>query len=158
MKTKITLLLAILFTTISFAQTSDTEKPQANSQEITTDEAEPIGYNHVDVPPLAPNCKTKWKLEKRQTCTREFINGYINRKLNTDLVSELGLTGFVKIEVTFTIDKEGRSKNISATGGPEIMNQNAVEVIETLPQLSPAMNNGELVEVFYKVPIAFSIN
>jgi protein TonB len=158
MKFKIILLLAIFFTTLSFAQTDNIEKTQTNTLKVKATETEPMGYNRVEMPPLALNCKTKWKLEKRQKCTREFINDYINRKLNTKLVSELGLTGFFKIDITFTIDKDGKTKNISATGGPEIMNLNAEEVIQTLPQLSPAMHKGELVEVFYKVPVAFQIN
>jgi protein TonB len=157
MKTKIIFLLIIQFTTFCFAQTVEAEKLLTNTEEVKAVESEPMPYNRVELPPLAPNCKEKWKPEKKQKCTREFINSYINRRLNTDLVSELGLTGFFRIDLTFTIDKEGKSKNISATGGPEIMNQNAMEVIQTLPQLTPAMHNGELVEVYYKVPIAFSI-
>ncbi len=157
MKTKITLLLAIFFAAISFAQNSETEKPQTISEKVTASEPEPMPFKLADVPPLAPDCKAKWKVEKQQKCTQIFISSHVNRKFNTELVSELGLTGRIKIDVTFTIDKEGKPKNISATGGPEIMNQHAVEVIEILPRLTPAMHNGEVVEVSYNMPIVFDI-
>lgn len=157
MKTKITLLLAILIATISFAQTSKTEKPQAVTQDVTTNEAEPVPFQLVEIPPLAPKCKTKWKVEKQKKCTSRFISDHVNRKFNTNLVSELGLTGLIRIDIFFTIDKDGKPKNISAAGGPEIINQHAIEVIQNLPQLTPAMQNGELVEVAYKMPVVFQI-
>ena len=151
MKTKITLLFAFILTTISFAQTAETEI----STEATV--KEPIPFQIVEVPPLAPDCKVKWKVEKQKKCTLDFILNHVNRKLNTNLVSELGLTGFFRIDVTFTIDKEGKPKNVSASGGPEIMNQNAVEVIQALPTFTPAMHKGEAAEVYFKFPIAFDI-
>jgi len=157
MKTKITLLLSILLTTISFSQTNETEKPQTNTAKVTITEPQPIPFKLVEVPPLAPDCKAKWKLEKQQKCTLSYIFGHVNRKLNTDLVSEISLTGLISIDVTFTIDKEGNPKNITASGGPEVLNQNAIEVLQTLPQLAPGMHNGETVEVYLKFPIALDI-
>ncbi|MCZ4318926.1 energy transducer TonB [Aequorivita viscosa] len=157
MKTHISLLVLILLTTIGFAQTIIAEKPQIKTEEFTANEAKPMAFNLAEVLPLASGCKAKWKVEKQRECTRKFIMNHINRNLNTDLVSELGLTGFFKIDVSFTIDKAGNIKNISATGGPEIMNQNAVEVIKMLPQFTPAMHNGEMVAVYLKFPIAFDI-
>lgn len=157
MKTSITLLFAIFFTTISFAQTSEKGKPQTNSQETTTNEAEPIPFQLVEVPPLAPKCKPKWKVEKLRKCTSRFISDHVNRKFNTTLVSDLGLTGLIRIDITFVIDKEGKPKNISASGGPEIINQHAVEVIQNLPQLTPATQNDEVVEIAYKMPVVFEI-
>ena len=157
MRTKITLLLAIFFAAISFAQNSETEKPQTNSEKVTASEPEPMPFKFADVPPLAPDCKAKWKVEKQQKCTQIFISSHVNRKFNTELVSELGLTGRIKIDVTFTIDKEGKPKNISATGGPEIMNQHAVEVIKLLPQFQPALQEGKPIEVSYHLPVMFDI-
>ncbi|MCG2419333.1 energy transducer TonB [Aequorivita sp. F47161] len=157
MKTKAFLLFIMLLATIGFAQTGETEKQQINTEEISANEAEPMAFNLAEVPPLASGCKAKWKVEKQRECTRKFIMNHINRNLNTDLVSELGLTGFFKTDVSFTIDKAGNINNISAKGGPEIMNQNAVEVIKILPQFTPAMHNGEMVAVYLKFPIAFDI-
>lgn len=157
MKIKTTILLAIFFTAICFSQNTETETPQINTEKATATETQPMPFKLAEFPPLAPDCKEKWKIEKQQNCTRNFILNHVNRKLNTNLVSELGLTGFVRIDVTFTIDKEGNPKNISASGGPEILNQNAIEVLKTLPQLTPATHHGELVEIYLKFPVALDI-
>ena len=157
MKTKIILLLYIFLTTISFSQTIETEKTETYTEEVRVSEPKPIAFKLVDVPPLAPDCNAKWKLEKLQKCTLNYIFGHVNRKLNTDLVSELGLTGLIRIDVTFTIDKEGNPKDITASGGPEILNQNAIGVLQTLPQLIPAIHQGEIVEVYLKFPVALDI-
>lgn len=156
MKTKIIVLLALMLTTINLAQNTEIQTPVID-EVVSNVETQPVPFQLADVPPLARDCKTKWKLEKRQKCTRSFINNHVNQKFNTELVSELGLMGRIKIDVSFTIDKEGRPKNISATGGPEMMNLHAIEVIQILPQLSPAMHNGKLVEVAYRLPIVFDI-
>lgn len=92
MKIKTALLLAIFFTTICFSQTNETEKPQTNSEKVTASEPEPMPFKLADIPPLAPDCKAKWKVEKQQKCTQIFISSHVNRKFNTELVSELGLT------------------------------------------------------------------
>lgn len=157
MKTKILLFLLILLTTIGFAQTTETEKAQNDTEEISPNESEPIPFKLVEVPPLGPDCKAKWKREKQKDCTAKFIINHINRKFNTELASDLGLTGRIRIDVSFIIDKEGKSIYITATGGPDIMNQEAIEVIQKLPQLTPAMQNGKTVEVSYKLPILFDI-
>lgn len=155
MKSKILLFLLIQLPTINFAQTTETKKTQISTE--ITNETKPISFQLVEVPPLAPDCKAKWQVEKQQKCTRDFIVNHVNRKFNLELASDLDLTGRIRIDVSFIIDKEGKSVNIRATGGPEIMNQEAVEVIKKLPQLIPAMQNGKTVEVSYKLPILFYI-
>ncbi len=147
MKTKIVLLFSFLFTASIFAQ----------DIAIVKSKSEPIPFQLVEIPPLAPDCKVKWKIEKQKKCTKEFIINHVNRKFNVELAPELGLTGRIRIDVTFIIDKEGKPKDINATGGPEIMNQEAIEVIQNLPQLTPASQNGETVEIIYKLPILFDI-
>lgn len=66
MKTKITILFAILFISFSFSQTTEIDKPNENSVDVKSPQSEPMGYNRVEVPPLAPNCKAKWKSEKNK--------------------------------------------------------------------------------------------
>ncbi len=154
MKIKITLLLTILITTINFAQTTEIEKPETYT-EVKVSEPEPIPFQLVEIPPLAPDCKTKRKVEKQKKCFVDFIVKHFNRKFNTNLASDLGFTGRTRFEVDFIIDKEGKIKNITATGGPDIMNQHAVEVIKLLPQFTPALKEGKPIEVAYHLPVIF---
>ncbi len=140
-----------------------TEKPTSNELEfkepivIELNENEIIPFPIVDNPPLAPDCKTKWEVEKRKECTSSFIQHHVQKKFNTELAGDLGIVGKIRIELEFIIDKNGKVVNITATGGPELMNQNAMDVISILPNLEPATQNGEKVNVSYKLPILFHV-
>uniref|UniRef100_UPI00404AE245 energy transducer TonB n=1 Tax=Gelidibacter sp. TaxID=2018083 RepID=UPI00404AE245 len=114
-------------------------------------------FNEVENPPLAPECKSKWEVEKRKDCTNKYISMHVSRKFNTDLATQVDGTGKIRINIEFIIDVNGKPINISANGGPEIMNQNAIEVIGLLPDLKPGTKNGKPVNVLYKMPLIFQI-
>ena len=59
--------------------------------------------------------------------------------------------------IEFIIDTNGKPINITASGGPEIMNQNAIDVIGLLPNLRPGTKNGKPINVSYKMPLVFQI-
>jgi len=120
-------------------------------------ENEIVPFPIVDNPPLAPDCKTKWKVEKRKECLSDFIQHHVQRKFNTELAGDLGIVGRIRIDLEFVIDKNGKAVNITATGGPDLMNQNAIDVISILPNLEPATHNGKIVNVSYKLPILFYV-
>ena len=82
---------------------------------------------------------------------------HVNKNFNTELAGDLGISGKIRIEVNFIIDKNGDIINITAEGGPEVMNDNAVEVIASIPTLKPGMKNGEKVNVSYVLPILFQV-
>lgn len=111
------------------------------------DKSQIVEFNEAENPPLAPDCKSKWEVDKKKECTNKFIQRHVMRKFNTDLAAEVGLTGKVKIMIRFVIDTNGKAINITASGGPEVMNQNAIEVIEMLPNLKPATKDGEPINI-----------
>lgn len=121
------------------------------------DESQIIEFNKLENPPLAPDCKSKWDIEKRKKCTNKYINMHVARKFNTDLASEIGIKGKIKINIEFLIDTDGKPININANGGPEIMNKNAIEVIGLLPDLKPGTLNGKPINVLYKIPLIFQV-
>jgi len=133
----------------------DYSKAEIITKEI--DESKLIDFKEVEDPPLAPDCKSKWSVEKQKECTNKYIQRHVMRKFNTSLAGDVGLTGRVKIRIEFIIDTNGKPVNINATGGPEIMNQNAIEVIGLLPDLKPGMKDGEPINVSYKMPLIFQI-
>ncbi|WP_405293037.1 energy transducer TonB [Algibacter sp. Ld11] len=134
----------------------DYSKAEIETKEI--DESEIIEFKEVQNPPLAPDCKSKWDVEKRKECTTKFIQRHVMRKFNTDLASDVGLTGKIKIMINFIIDTNGKPVNIEATGGPDIMNKNAIEVIGLLPNLKPGMKDGKPINVSYKMPLTFQVH
>ena len=136
-------------------ETIDYSKAEIVNKEI--DESNVIEFKEVENPPLAPDCKSKWDVEKQKECTNKYIQRHVMRKFNTSLAGDVGLTGRVKIMIDFIIDTNGKVVNINATGGPEIMNQNAIEVIGLLPDLKPGMKDGKPINVSYKMPLIFQV-
>ena len=125
-----------------------------NAQSITNkeiNENDLIPFALIEIAPLAPYCKDK-------ACTSEYIQMHVQKKFNTDLANEVGISGKIRILVEFIIDVEGNPINIKASGGPEIMNQNAIDVIAVLPKLKPGMKDGQPINVSYKLPIFFQVN
>jgi hypothetical protein len=133
----------------------DYSKAKIITKEI--DEFKLIKFNEVENPPLAPDCKSKWDIEKRKKCTNKYIQMHVVRKFNIGLAADIGLTGKVKIMIEFVIDTNGKAININATGGPGIMNQNAIEVIGLLPDLKPGTKDGTPINVLYKMPLMFQV-
>ena len=142
------------------SKSEKTENVDYSKAEIITkniDESKIIDFKEIENPPLAPDCKSKWNVEKQKECTNKFIQRHVMRKFNTDLAGDVGLTGRIKIMIEFIIDTKGKPVNINATGGPEIMNQNAIDVIGLLPNLKPGIKDGEPINVSYKMPLIFQI-
>lgn len=79
------------------------------------------------------------------------------KKFDTNLMAEVDFEGLVTIETSFVIDTDGAVKDVFATGGPEIFNEQAVDVTEKLPFFIPGYLEGKEVEVSYSMPIRFQI-
>jgi hypothetical protein len=134
---------------------SQVENVDVVTREI--DEKDLIPFAVIENPPLAPDCKEKWNNEKKKECTSKYIQMHVARKFNTELASEVGISGKIRIMNEFVIDVEGNPINITASGGPEIMNQNAIDVIGVLPKLKPGMKDGKPINVSYKMPLLFQV-
>ena len=133
------------------------EDLNAQVAEVEVEVNDAVPFPVVDNPPLAPDCKSNWNLEKRKKCTQDFISNHLMRKFNTDLASEVGVSGKIRITIEFIIDTNGNVVNVTAKGGPDIMNENAIEVISSLPVLRPGTHKGQLVNVSYREPLLFQI-
>ncbi|CAH8282056.1 TonB-like protein [Mariniflexile fucanivorans] len=142
------------------SKSGKTESADYSKSEIITkeiDESQMVEFDLVENPPLAPECKSKWNVDKRKDCTSKYINMHLIRKFNTNLAQEANVTGRIRINIEFVIDINGKPINITANGGPKIMNENAIEVIGLLPNLKAGTKNGKPVNVLYKMPLVFQI-
>ena len=123
-----------------------------NAQNLTDKEInnrDIIPFALIENPPLAPYCIDK-------ECTSRFIQKQVERKFNTDLISEVGISGKIQVMIEFIIDIEGKPIKITANGGPEIINQNAIDVIADLPKFKPGMKDGKPINVSYVLPVFIS--
>lgn len=155
MKFKIILVATLLFGCLTNAQNLTDAKLMGERDGA---EATIIAFNEVENPPLARGCKSKWDVEKRKKCTKSFIEKHVIRNINPALAADVKLKGEVEILIDFVIDVNGKVIDVNATGGPEIMNQNAIEVVGLLPDLKPGTKDGKPVNVSYKMPLIISVS
>lgn len=144
MSYKTLFILLFLVSQVSLAQTAETK-------------SEAIAYSMVENPPLPPDCKAKWKLEKRKECTNKFVQTHLVQNFNQDLAAQSGVTGRIVIRINFDIDTQGNVTNVMAQDGPLVVNQHAIDVIKKLPQFTPGTQDGKPVAVSYNIPLAFYV-
>ena len=81
----------------------------------------------------------------------------MNRKFNTNLASDLGLSGRQRILVFFKIDKSGNVTQIQARAPHPGLEKEAKRVVGLLPKMQPGKQRGKPVTVPYSLPILFQV-
>jgi len=146
-------------TVIESTETDETEAVEVE-EIIEVEEAEEV---EEDVPfaiiedvPVYPGCKgDKAKL---RACLQEKITKHVNRKFNSELASDLGLSpGVKRIFVMFKIDKTGNITDVMARAPHKRLQEEAIRVVKLLPKMTPGKQRGRPVGVKYSLPIAFKV-
>ena len=127
---------------------------------IEIDEIEKNEFSKIESIPITENCKSLTDENEIKNCVINEIQSHINRKFDTGLAAELGLSaGKQKIIITFYISKSGEIVNISATASNEELREEGIRVINTLPNFyKGGMVNGKPVDVKYTVPITIIVS
>ena len=137
------LILLLFIPLVSFGQ-SETENNSKVPSEI------------IDNVPVYPGCKGS-ELKKRK-CMSEKIAKFVERKFNTDIAADLGLTGRQRIGIIFKIDTLGNITGVRARAPHPRLEKEAVRVINLLPKMKPGIKNGKPVIVPYSIPMIFQVN
>ncbi|MGB7786129.1 MAG: hypothetical protein WBL27_08525 [Salinimicrobium sp.] len=122
-------------------------------QELEPKPDQILTFEEVAQPPLAKACKRKKTVDEQRACTATYINMFVNRNFNTRMAAKL-VKGVVKMEAQFIIDTEGKVIEIYASGGPEKLNRHLEEILSSLNNFQPAMQDGKAVEVLYILPVS----
>ncbi len=126
--------------------------------EIEEDEEveEDVPFAIIEDVPVYPGCKgNKAKL---RACLQEKITKHVNRKFNSELASDLGLSpGVKRIFVMFKIDKTGNITDVMARAPHKRLQEEAIRVVKLLPKMTPGKQRGRPVGVKYSLPIAFKV-
>jgi len=119
--------------------------------------------NSLDVPfgvinqvPVFPGCEGGSAIEQRQ-CMSKKIAQHVNKNFNTDLASNLNLTGRQRINTMFKIDANGHVVDVRSRAPHPDLKAEAIRVIKTLPKFAPGEQNGKKVNVLYSLPIIFQV-
>ncbi len=145
---------------VASTETDDKEEIQ-EVEDIETEEVEEpdveIAFQFIQNPPIYPGCEGK-KGKALKDCMSKKIQKFVSRNFNTDIASDLGLSGErVKILTQFTIGKDGRVINIKARSKYKDLEKEAKRVISKLPRMKPGQQRNRPVKVTYNLPIVFLV-
>lgn len=120
------------------------------------DVEEDVPFAIIEDVPVYPGCKGD-KAKLRQ-CLQDKITRHVNKKFNSELASDLGLTpGVKRIFVMFKIDKTGNIVDVMARAPHKRLQEEAIRVVKLLPKMTPGKQRGRPVGVKYSLPIAFKV-
>ena len=115
-----------------------------------------VPFAVIENVPVFPGCDRGNNAKKRK-CMSEKIAKFVQRKFNTDLAGDLGLTGRQRISVIFKIDKSGNVTGVRARAPHPRLEKEAQRVINLLPKMQPGKQKGKAVIVTYSLPIIFQV-
>jgi len=141
---------------------------QANAQEdgevidmkpigqVTTDDSSTVPFAIIEKVPVYPGCEYAGSNSNKKMCMSKKINEHVNRKFNIAADTLLS-AGRYRISVNFKIDTKGRIVDVDARAPSELLEAEAIRVVQLLPQMSPGIQKGNPVKVSYSLPILFQL-
>ncbi|HMB99668.1 MAG TPA: energy transducer TonB [Flavobacteriaceae bacterium] len=145
-------------TVIESTETSQ-EEEIVEVEDVEVEEVEEdieVPFAVIENVPIYPGCESG-NNDAKKKCMSEKIAQFVNRKFNTDLASDLGLSGRQRINVVFKIDKTGNIVGVRARAPHPKLEQEAARVINLLPKMKPGKQRGKAVTVPYALPILFQV-
>lgn len=117
-------------------------------------------FEDVDVPfsviedvPVFPGCESAG--DKRK-CFNDMMNKHIKKNFRyPEIAQEMGVQG--RVNVMFTIQKDGSIGNIRYRGPDKNLEKEALRIINKLPKMTPGKQRGRAVRVPFSIPITFRL-
>ncbi|MGC1205374.1 MAG: energy transducer TonB [Flavobacteriaceae bacterium] len=138
---------------------ADQETEIVEVQEVQVEEVDEdieVPFAVIENVPVFPGCEGGNNQAKKD-CMSKKISDFVNKKFNTELASDLGLSGRQRINVIFKIDKTGNITGIRARAPHPGLEKEAARVIGLLPKMKPGKQRGKAVTVPYSLPIIFQV-
>ncbi|MBQ4818682.1 energy transducer TonB [Aquimarina sp. MMG016] len=123
----------------------------------TDEEIADVPFAVIENVPVFPGCEKAGGNAAKKKCMSDKVKKFVNRKFNTELGSELGLSGVNRIYVRFKIDKQGNIVGVQARGPHPRLEKEAQRVVKMLPKMTPGRQRGKAVGVLYSLPIVFQV-
>ncbi|MFL0354151.1 energy transducer TonB [Xanthomarina sp. GH4-25] len=145
-------------TVIESTETSQ-EEEIVEVEEVEVEEVEEdleVPFAVIENVPVFPGCESG-NNEDKKACMNEKLQKFIQKKFNTDLAGDLGLSGIQKISVFFKIDKTGDIVDVKARAPHPRLEEEAKRVVGMLPKMKPGKQRGKAVRVPYYLPIKFQV-
>jgi protein TonB len=138
---------------------TDQEEEIVEVDDVEVEEVEEdveVHFTVIENVPEYPGCEKGSNAQKRK-CMSDKITKFVQRKFNTDLAGDLGLTGKQRISVIFKIDKNGNVTGVRSRAPHPRLEKEAARVVNMLPKMKPGRQRGRSVVVSYTLPITFLV-
>jgi periplasmic protein TonB len=117
-------------------------------------------FEDIDVPfaviedvPVFPGCEGA---SDKRACFNEMMQAHIRKNFRyPEIAQEMGIQG--RVNVMFTIQKDGSIGNIRYRGPDKNLEAEALRIIEKLPKMTPGKQRGRPVRVPFSIPITFKL-
>lgn len=118
---------------------------------------EEIDAIFVEQVPIYPGCEGLSSNKMRRKCMSAKIGKLVGKRFDSNLASELGLTGKQRINVQFKIDKTGHVTQIKARAPHARLEKEAIKIINRIPRMIPGKQRNKNVTVIYTLPIVLQV-
>ena len=148
-------------TVIESTETDETEGVIVDTNDIIEVEeaeevVEDIPFILIENVPVFPGCKGNNKQLK--DCFTKNVTKHFGKNFDVNLANELGLhAGKKRMFVIFRIDKKGKVTDVRARGPHPRLEKEVVEIISSLPKMTPGKQRGIPVGVSYSIPVTFEV-
>ena len=147
--------------TIIESTETDAEEEIVEVEEVEVADVEEeiaeVPFAIIENVPIFPGCEGESNNDARRKCMSQKIDKIIERKFDTELGTELGLSGIQRIYVLFKIDERGNVVDVRARAPHPKLQAEATRVVNLLPKMTPGKQRGKAVRVSYTKPIVFKI-
>lgn len=141
---------------VSAAEYSDIQS--VPSEPVAPEPVATVAFRAIQDVPIFPGCGQYTDNAKRKDCMSEKIRRFVNKRFDTELGRELGLSGITRINVQFTVDEYGKVVDVKARATAKPLEKEAKRVVNLLPDMKPGKQRGKAVRVVYTLPIVFKVN
>ena len=138
---------------------TDQEEEIVEIEEVEIEEVEEdieVPFAVIENVPVYPGCE-KGNNDAKRKCMSDKITKFVQKKFNTGLAGDLGLSGRQRINVIFKIDKNGNVTGVRSRAPHPRLEKEAARVINMLPKMKPGRQRGKSVIVPYSLPIIFQV-
>jgi protein TonB len=137
---------------IESTETDETEEVEViEVEEEESDEV--LNFAVVESVPVFPGCEDEKDNEARKACFQQQILKYVGRNFKfPEMARQMGIQG--RVYVNFVIEKNGSISNVEVVRGvDQLLDDEAVRVVKSLPKVQPAKQRGKPVRMSFTLPI-----
>jgi periplasmic protein TonB len=140
-------------------------EPNVDLGKILGDIEKPLPEDISDVPsvaveyfPIFPGCEKYHDREERKNCMSSKLYKFVGKNFDTQLASDLNLSGTQKIYVLFKVSHTGKAIFVNSRASHPELEKEAERIIQKLPEFSPGKMGEKPVNVLFSLPINFKVN